>query len=134
MCHYFMIEKWTRRKLITAIGGTALTAPLLDGCKPDIAEFTQNDKEGVLSELYNAGNYTQENLQVLDEAWINGTSTPILLRISNGRGIYANFSKAQEVAGLDDIVNEARPREERPGGFDRGGDRGGFRDRGPRRR
>ncbi|OGY22117.1 MAG: RNA-binding protein [Candidatus Woykebacteria bacterium GWB1_45_5] len=39
----------------------------------------------------------------------------------------------KELSGRNIIVNEARPREERPsGGFDRGG--GGFRDRGPKRR
>ncbi|HEX7455937.1 MAG TPA: RNA-binding protein [Candidatus Nanoarchaeia archaeon] len=39
----------------------------------------------------------------------------------------------KEVAGRNIVVNEARPREERPagGGFGSGG---GFRDRGPRRR
>ena len=36
----------------------------------------------------------------------------------------------KEVAGRNIVVNEARPKEERPGGFDRGG----FRDRGPKRR
>lgn len=36
----------------------------------------------------------------------------------------------KEVSGRNIVVNEARPREERPSGFDRGG----FRDRGPRRR
>jgi len=39
----------------------------------------------------------------------------------------------KELAGRNIVVNEARPREERPGGFDRGGDRGGFHDRGPDR-
>jgi len=38
----------------------------------------------------------------------------------------------KELAGRNIVVNEARPREERPGGF--GGGSGGFRDRGPRRR
>lgn len=36
----------------------------------------------------------------------------------------------KEVAGRNIVVNEAKPREERPGGFNRGG----FHDRGPRRR
>lgn len=44
----------------------------------------------------------------------------------------------KEVAGRNIVVNEARPREERPsgdrGGFNRGGGGGGFRDRAPRRR
>jgi len=38
----------------------------------------------------------------------------------------------KEVGGRNIVVNEARPREERPSGF--GGSSGGFRDRGPRRR
>src|SRR4030066_1356281 len=38
----------------------------------------------------------------------------------------------KEVSGRNLVVNEARPREERPSGF--GGSSGGFRDRGPRRR
>ena len=41
----------------------------------------------------------------------------------------------KEVGGRNIVVNEARPREERPGGFSGGsGGSGGFRDRGPRRR
>jgi len=40
----------------------------------------------------------------------------------------------KEVAGRNIVVNEARPREERPGGFNRGGSGGGFHDRAPRRR
>jgi RNA recognition motif-containing protein len=39
----------------------------------------------------------------------------------------------KEVGGRTIVVNEARPREERPGGFNRGGGGGGFRERGPRR-
>jgi RNA recognition motif-containing protein len=42
----------------------------------------------------------------------------------------------KEVSGREIVVNEARPREERPGGFNRGGGGGGggFRERGPRQR
>jgi RNA recognition motif-containing protein len=39
----------------------------------------------------------------------------------------------KELKGRNIVVNEAKPREERPGGFNRGGG-GGFGDRGPKRR
>ncbi len=40
----------------------------------------------------------------------------------------------KEVSGRNIVVNEAKPREERPSGFNRGGGSGGFGDRGGSRR
>ena len=40
----------------------------------------------------------------------------------------------KEVSGRNIVVNEAKPREERPSGFNRGGGGGGFGDRGGSRR
>jgi len=102
-----------------------------------VGSLSYDVTQGQLEELF-AGVGTVESATLITDKYSGQSKGFGFVEMSSDEEAAKAITElnGKELSGRNIVVNEARPREERPagGGFGSGGGGGGFRDRGPRRR